>query len=150
MQMLGNVKFIGALVIRRMMSANIVLAILENLLHKPTPQSLESLAALLTVVGPFFDNPESRLRPALHGFLAQVQRIIRGGACEPRERCLLQDLLDLCSHGWSNSRPKRQERPTTLHDIAQRAAAEERPGKASLQKPPARSQPATHATAPTP
>jgi hypothetical protein len=150
MRLLGNAKLIGKLVVRKMMSAKIVLVIIESLLHKPTPASLELLAALLTVVGPFFDKPESRWRPALHGFLAQVQSIIHDGACEPRARCLLQDLLDLRKSGWNNSRPKPQEQPTTLHDVAQRAAAEEGPGTHSLRIPPARLQPATHTPTPAP
>jgi hypothetical protein len=57
-RMLGNIKFVGALLSRRMLASKVLIAISEELLSDPTSESLESLAALLTVTGPSFDTDE--------------------------------------------------------------------------------------------
>merc|ERR1719424_1507296 len=54
-RMLGNIRFVGALLVRKMLASKVMLSIMEELLQDPTPEALETLAAFLTVVGPTFD-----------------------------------------------------------------------------------------------
>jgi hypothetical protein len=120
-RMLGNLKFIGALLARKMLASKVFIAIAEELLSMSTPESLESLAAILTVVGPVFDTPMWSYRPVFNHFLEQIQGITRKPSCDSRARCLLKDVLDLRAAGWKSRRPKKVEGPTTLNDVARQA-----------------------------
>jgi hypothetical protein len=120
--MLGNIRFVGALLARKMLASKVLIAIAEELLSDPTPEALESLAALLTTTGPVFDKPEWSYRPVLNHFFEKVEAIIKSPTCEPRAKCLVKDLLDLRKAGWRSSRPQRQERPKTLEEVAQEQA----------------------------
>jgi hypothetical protein len=125
-KMLGNIKLIGALLSRKMLASKIMLAILEELLGDPTPEALESLAALLSCVGPTFDTPEWAHQPALNAVFMQAKTITQSPTTEPRARCLLKDVLDLRAAGWVNRKPKKIEGPTTLGQQAKMADANEK------------------------
>ncbi|CAK9077025.1 unnamed protein product [Durusdinium trenchii] len=56
--MLGNIKLVGGLLARGMLASKVGIAILEELLSNPTPEALESVAALLTALGSSCDRPE--------------------------------------------------------------------------------------------
>jgi len=124
-KMLGNIRFVGALVTRKMLATKVMLAICHELITEYTPETLESVAALLTVVGPTFDRAEWVGRPALSCVFKEIEAIARKPECDPRARCLLQDLLDLRAGGWKDRRPKRIEGPMKLEQVAQRAAEED-------------------------
>eukprot|EP00933_Yihiella_yeosuensis_P000349 TRINITY_DN10052_c0_g2_i1.p1 TRINITY_DN10052_c0_g2~~TRINITY_DN10052_c0_g2_i1.p1 ORF type:complete len:753 (-),score=233.86 TRINITY_DN10052_c0_g2_i1:391-2649(-) len=123
--MIGNIRFIGAILTRKMLSSQVMVGIIEELLGNPTPEALECLAALLTVIGGTFDCQGSPQRPMLNHIFDRISSIIKNRSCQPRERCLLQDVLDLRAAGWKDQRPKKMERPTTLDEVAQQKAAEE-------------------------
>eukprot|EP00418_Pyrodinium_bahamense_P076516 CAMPEP_0179056292 /NCGR_PEP_ID=MMETSP0796-20121207/23737_1 /TAXON_ID=73915 /ORGANISM="Pyrodinium bahamense, Strain pbaha01" /LENGTH=884 /DNA_ID=CAMNT_0020752963 /DNA_START=100 /DNA_END=2754 /DNA_ORIENTATION=+ len=123
-RMVGNIRFIGALLTRRLLGTKVMVAILQELLGDPTPEALEAVAVLLTAVGPTFDVPECGLHSAFNSFFARVKDLISRSSCEPRARCLLKDVVELRQAGWHSHRPQRQELPTTLEVVADRAAAE--------------------------
>lgn len=119
-RMLGNIRFVGALLARYMLASKVLIAILEELITDPTPEALETVAALLTVTGPVFDTKEWQYQKQLEDVFSHVQAIVsRKKACCQRVRCLLQDVLDLRSQGWKASRPKRFEEPMTLQAVAE-------------------------------
>lgn len=124
-RMLGNIRFVGALLTRKMLASKVLLAIMDELLSDPTPEALESLAALLTVVGPTFDGPGWSYHVALNAIFEQVKKIAKKTSTEPRVRCLLKDVLDLRAAGWRDRKPKKIEGPTTLDAVAQKRAQEE-------------------------
>mmetsp|Transcript_115281 Transcript_115281/g.322222 ORF Transcript_115281/g.322222 Transcript_115281/m.322222 type:complete len:596 (+) Transcript_115281:180-1967(+) len=124
-RMLGTIRFVGALVVRKMLVAKVMLAICAELLSDPTPEALESLAALLTVVGPKFDQDTFAGRAQLTGIFGKMEDIVHSPTCESRARCLLQDVLDLRADGWRERRPKRAEGPMKLAEVAQLAAVEQ-------------------------
>jgi len=124
-RMLGNIRFVGALLIRKMLACKVLFTIIEELLSNTTPETLESLAVLLTVVGPTFDNPEWAYYKPLAASFQQLKAISEKASCSPRAKCLLKDLLDLRARSWQDTR-KRSEGPTTLEGVARQAAAEER------------------------
>jgi len=125
-RMIGNIRFVGALLTRKMLACKVMFAIIQELLAHTTPEALESLAVLLTVVGPTFDTPDWQYCKMLNACFQQVRAIAQKASCNPRARCLLKDLLDLRARGWQDSRPKRCEGPTTLEDVARQVAAEGR------------------------
>jgi hypothetical protein len=117
-RMLGNIRFVGALLVRKMLASKVMLAIMEELLQEPTSEALESLAALLTVVGPTFDHPDWSYRATLNAIFTQVDKLTKKGSVSSRVRCLLKDVLDLRASGWQNLRPKKIEGPKKLGDVA--------------------------------
>jgi len=114
-RMLGNIRFVGALLARKMLASKVFIAILEELLGDPTPEALESAAALLRTAGPTFDTPDWMHHEALCCVFAQVEGLVqRPKACAPRSRFLLKDVLELRARNWEDIQPKRIEKPTTL------------------------------------
>mmetsp|Transcript_99863 Transcript_99863/g.187857 ORF Transcript_99863/g.187857 Transcript_99863/m.187857 type:complete len:605 (+) Transcript_99863:81-1895(+) len=123
-QMLGNIKFIGALVVRKMLAVKVMLAIIEDFLDDPSSEALESLATLLTVVGPTFDQPESAHSVQFDSFFDRVEAIVTDGRVKNRVRCLLKDVLELRASGWQDGKPKKLEEPSTLEEVAQKFQSE--------------------------
>ncbi|CAE7603128.1 unnamed protein product, partial [Symbiodinium sp. CCMP2456] len=52
----------------------------------------------------------------------QISTIVKTKKCQPRERFLLKDLLELRAAGWVTFRPRRLERAMTLSQVADSAA----------------------------
>jgi len=126
MQMLGNIKFVGALLVRQMLAAPVLFAICQELLTEATAESLESLAALLTVVGPKFDIPEWSSHAALAEVFTQLEGLTKQPTVSARVRFLLKDVLELRVARWQDRKPKKIEAPSTLKQVAHIQAAEEK------------------------
>lgn len=124
MQMLGNIKFVGALLVRKMLGAKVMLAIINELLSDSSPEALESLAALLTVVGPTFDQPECPQRPSLAVAFDRIEALSRDPCVTHRICCLLKDVLELRASCWQDHKPKKLDGPSTLDQVAQKFHAE--------------------------
>jgi len=124
MRMIGNIRFVGALFVRKMLASKVMLAIMEELLQDPTSEALESLAAFLTVVGPTFDTPDWAYRVTLNAVFAQVEKLAKKKTVPQRVRCLLKDVLDVRSLGWNDKRPKKIDGPLKLQEVAAKAAME--------------------------
>jgi len=124
MHMLGTIRLVGALLVRKMLASKVLLAIAQELLSEQTPEALETLAALLTVVGAEFDTPTFMHHVALKAIFCQVQSLAAKGSVPPRVRCLLRDVMDLRASGWLDKKPKKMEKPTTLEEVHQKAAKE--------------------------
>merc|ERR1719487_141490 len=56
--MLGNIKFVGNLLVQKMLSSKIIFQCAEQLLEAKTDETLETLAVFLTAIGPMFDNKQ--------------------------------------------------------------------------------------------
>jgi hypothetical protein len=120
-RMLGNIRFVGSLLVRKMLASKVMLAIMEELLQDPTPEALESLAALLTVVGPTFDTPDWVHRTMLNAIFTQVEKLTKKSAVPQRVRCLLKDVVEIRNMGWQDRRPKKIEGPKKLDEVASEA-----------------------------
>jgi hypothetical protein len=136
-RMIGNIRFVGALLARRMLASKVLIAILDELLGDPTAEALETCAALLTVTGPAFDTAEWSHRAAFDTVFSRVKAIVDKKTCPPRVRCILQDVLDLRLQGWKDRKPKKIEGPKTLAAVADQKAREEDTSKASTGTRPA-------------
>jgi hypothetical protein len=65
-----------------------------------SPDALEALAALLTVVGPVFDLRTWPHHAALCNTFSQMQALSSSHELPNRTRYLLRDLLELRERGW--------------------------------------------------
>lgn len=135
MQMLGNIKFVGALLVRKMLAVPVMFAIIDELLGDSSPESLESLAAFLTVVGPTFDQPEFAQQFILAAIFDQVDAKTKDSQIKNRVRCLLKDVLDLRACGWLDHKPKKLEGPSTLREVAQKLRFEASSSSKNHSKP---------------
>merc|ERR1719265_2478653 len=131
MQMLGNIKFVGALFVRKMLASKVMIGIMEILLQDPTPEALESLAAFLMVVGPTFDTPEWSGRATMTAVFVQLEKLSKKASVPNRIQCLLKDVLDVRAQNWNDRRPKKIEGPLKLKEVAKKAEFESSGGEYS-------------------
>jgi len=124
--MLGNIRFVGALLGKNMVGSQVILAITNALLAKPiVPEALECLAAFLTAVGSMFDGRQDwKHRKELNNVFAELDRISQDTEKVPaRIRCLFSDVLDLRRAGWKDQKQatKDLDGPMTLQEVQLRA-----------------------------
>jgi len=124
--MLGNIRFVGALLGKNMVGSQVILAITNALLAKPiVPEALECLAAFLTAVGSMFDGRQDwKHRKELNNVFAELDRISQDTEKVPaRIRCLFSDVLDLRRAGWKDKKQatKDADGPMTLQEVHLRA-----------------------------
>merc|ERR1712100_552806 len=86
---LGNMRFIGELLIRKLLAGKILFFIVNEMLDTNSEASLESLVELLAVVAPVLERK---------GTLRQKSKDKK--ICM-RIRCKISDLLDFRSAGWA-------------------------------------------------
>jgi hypothetical protein len=128
-RMLGNIRFVGALLARHMLASKVLISILEDLLSDPISEALESVAALLRVTGAVFDTSEWAHFERLDRIFVQLKAMASSKSCCARVKCLLLDVFELRARGWKDSASvqKRTETPTTLQAVAEKKANEEAP-----------------------
>lgn len=127
--MLGNIKFVGALLGRRMLATSVLIAVAEDLVSEPcTAESLESLAVFLTSVGGTFDRPDWQHHKRFEAIFDKVAKKKSDKSTPPRIRFLLQDVLDLRASGWENTKKAtaKSEGPMKLDEVHEKAACEEK------------------------
>lgn len=149
---LGNVKFVGELLLRGILQPQLLCTCIEDLLEcwKDCSEAIESLAALLTVAGPKFDiDKEWSHRHRLAGLFDQLSKLVESGLLAPRQRFLLKDVLDLRVSGWHGCG---QSGPKRLVEVRKEAAPAEkvieRAGASAAGLAAAFSSPTSAATAP--
>eukprot|EP00929_Paragymnodinium_shiwhaense_P119685 TRINITY_DN91579_c0_g1_i1.p1 TRINITY_DN91579_c0_g1~~TRINITY_DN91579_c0_g1_i1.p1 ORF type:complete len:578 (-),score=143.94 TRINITY_DN91579_c0_g1_i1:102-1835(-) len=112
-KMLGNVKLIGQLLHRKMLSPKILFHVAEELLTISSAEALETLAAFLRTIGAAFDTPSWNGFARLEGVFMRIELMAQDTSkVEARLRCLLQDVLDLRKNGWKER--KLPEAPVQL------------------------------------
>eukprot|EP00929_Paragymnodinium_shiwhaense_P044048 TRINITY_DN2259_c1_g1_i1.p1 TRINITY_DN2259_c1_g1~~TRINITY_DN2259_c1_g1_i1.p1 ORF type:complete len:671 (-),score=209.15 TRINITY_DN2259_c1_g1_i1:122-2134(-) len=115
---LGNMKLIGQLLNRGMLSSKLLVTCCQELLSEQdsVPDALECLAALLTEAGPTFDKMTGwSLKPLLDAVFVEVRELMQSSAVSARTRFLLRDLLDLRAGDWKDTK-----RATTGKDSPKR------------------------------
>jgi hypothetical protein len=135
--MLGNIKFVGALLQKKMLASSVLIGVAEELSSDPcTPEALESLATFLTSVGLQFDRPDWQYHKRFTAVIEQVEKKTKDKSVPARVRFLLQDLLDLRSTGWEDMKKatKKNEGPMKLEDIYEKAKAEEQNEYVAVQR----------------
>merc|ERR1712224_444387 len=101
--MLGNIKFIAALLEVKMLAEKVLIHIANDLCNAGSSHTLESLACFLTAVGPTFAQPKFRHYQDLQVIFVQVEEKSKDKSIAPRIRFLIRDLLDLQKGGWKKA-----------------------------------------------
>mmetsp|Transcript_58357 Transcript_58357/g.152718 ORF Transcript_58357/g.152718 Transcript_58357/m.152718 type:complete len:696 (+) Transcript_58357:59-2146(+) len=131
---LGNVKFVGQLLVCGMLSSRLLLQCAQELLsaHGQCAEALESLAALLTVAAPAFDTPDWSHQPQLDSIFRQLSDLTRDKSVVTRERFLLRDVLDARAAGWpARTCAAKPSAPMRLEEVRVAAGVEASPAKAT-------------------
>jgi hypothetical protein len=99
-KMLGNMRLVGQLLCRKMLSPKIIFLCVDELLRCGTEEALETLCAFLDTIGPSFDTPEWIGAAKLHEVFGLVKILSEDSGQAPRIRCLLKDVLDKKNLNW--------------------------------------------------
>lgn len=97
---LGNMRFIGELLVRKLLAAKVFFFIVNEMLDIGNDAALESLADLLSIVAPTFEQKQSIYTAPLREVFAALKKKSRDQKVLTCTRCKLCDLLDARSRGW--------------------------------------------------
>eukprot|EP00927_Polykrikos_kofoidii_P076157 TRINITY_DN7294_c0_g3_i1.p1 TRINITY_DN7294_c0_g3~~TRINITY_DN7294_c0_g3_i1.p1 ORF type:complete len:512 (+),score=61.00 TRINITY_DN7294_c0_g3_i1:42-1577(+) len=104
--MLGNVRLIGHLLNRGMLSAKIIFHCADELLSIGSPEALETLCVLLGTIGATFDTPRWQGHARLEAVFMRTELFAGDLRQCSRTRCLLKDLFDRRRNRWRDRRQK--------------------------------------------
>lgn len=99
-QMLGNMRFIGELLVRRLLATKMLLPILGELLGQGSEAAIESLVALISVVAPHFEQGPLLCAAPLKEAFAALKSKVADRNVSARVRFQIRDMLDLRARGW--------------------------------------------------
>merc|ERR1719472_776904 len=125
---LGNIKFVGNLLVQKMLSSKIIFQCSEQLMEAKTDETLETLAVFLTAIGPMFDNKQWPRYEQLSVVFDRVKALVKdkGNSVSPRIKCLLKDVLDARAQNWmGRSKKNEPEGPMKISEVARQARREE-------------------------
>lgn len=98
---LGNMRFIGDLLVRRLLAPKLLPQIVHKLLSG-SEDALESLIALISVVASEFGDKASPYQaPLLDALRVLNCKLVNKSVC-PRMCCQIQDLFDAKARGWAS------------------------------------------------
>jgi len=97
---LGNMRFIGELIVQRLLAQKLMTPIMLELLHGDEV-ALESLIAFLTIVAPCFDQKASLHHAHLQDVFTTLRRKKNDKQLSSRLHCHLSDLFDSRARGWA-------------------------------------------------
>lgn len=128
---LGNMKLIGQLLVKGMLSSDLFVECCEALLskHSQCPEALEALVALMMVAGPKFDDCACPFYLKLGRILADMSALSKDKSVPARLRFLMRDVLEARDAGWPWSRVGVKEAPAKLDKVRQDAEVVPEPCK---------------------
>jgi len=97
---LGNMRFIGDLLLRRLLAPKLLPPIVHELLGGDEDK-LESLIALLTIVAPEFEAKPSLYQAPLRDAFQVLRRKNNDKSVCPRMKCQITDLFDAKARSWA-------------------------------------------------
>lgn len=97
---LGNMRFIGQLLARKLLAAKVFFFIVNEMLDIGNDAALESLAELLQIVAPVFENKQSIYSAPLREVFAALKKKSKDSKVSTCIRCKLCDLLDARARSW--------------------------------------------------
>merc|ERR1719301_505761 len=126
--MLGNIRFVGNLLVQKMLSSKIIFQCSEQLLEAKTDETLETLAVFLTAIGPMFDSRQWPRYDKLCEYFDRVKALVKdkNSGLSQRIKCLLKDVLDARALGWQGRNKKNEpEGPMKISEVARQAKRDE-------------------------
>jgi len=104
-RMLGNLRFVGELLVRKLLVGKILLAVAEELLSIGDGASIEAAVTLLEVAGPSFDRDSWAFVSRLRAIFSMLRPMSKEPSIPMRVRCIVKDLLDYRDRGWCTKAP---------------------------------------------
>ena len=128
-RMLGNIRLIGELYKKKMLTERIMHECITTLLgqdQNPDEEDVESLCKLMSTIGEMIDH--SRAKVHMDGYFDKMKKLSNNMKLSPRVRFMLKDSIDLRKNKWQQRR--KVEGPKKIEEV-HRDAAQERQAQAS-------------------
>ncbi|KAJ7520114.1 hypothetical protein O6H91_20G066900 [Diphasiastrum complanatum] len=125
-RMLGNIRFIGELYKKSMLTERIMHECIKKLLgeyQNPEEEDIEALCKLMTTIGRIIDHPKAKAH--LDAYFDRMNDLSSNKKLSSRLRFMLKDVIDLRRNGWQERR--KVEGPKKIDEV-HRDAAQERQG----------------------
>eukprot|EP01102_Stenamoeba_stenopodia_P005462 TRINITY_DN1613_c0_g1_i1.p1 TRINITY_DN1613_c0_g1~~TRINITY_DN1613_c0_g1_i1.p1 ORF type:complete len:1150 (+),score=239.88 TRINITY_DN1613_c0_g1_i1:98-3547(+) len=120
-KMLGNIKFIGELYKRKMLTEMIMHQCIKLLLSgdikNPSPDNIESLCVLMKKIGKIIDH--SKAEPYMKEYFQRIKELSTNKNLESRIRFMLEDVIELRANKWVPRR--KDDNPKTIKEIHREA-----------------------------
>ncbi|XP_038971432.1 eukaryotic translation initiation factor 4G-like [Phoenix dactylifera] len=128
-RMLGNIRLIGELYKKRMLTEKIMHGCIKKLLgqyQNPDEEDIEALCKLMSTIGKMIDHP--RAKEHMDAYFDMMAKLSTHQKLSSRVRFLLRDAIDLRKNKWQQRR--KVEGPKKIEEV-HREAAQERQAQAS-------------------
>ncbi|KAL8500493.1 hypothetical protein ACS0TY_020186 [Phlomoides rotata] len=133
-RMLGNIRLIGELYKKRMLTERIMHECINKLLghyQNPDEENIEALCKLMSTIGEMIDHPKAKeFMDAYYDIMAQLSNNMK---ISSRVRFMLKDAIDLRKNKWQQRR--KVEGPKKIEEV-HRDAAQERQAQSRLGRVP--------------
>jgi translation initiation factor 4G len=129
-RMLGNIRFIGELFKKQMLSERIMHTCIQKLLsdpENPDEEDVEALCKLLSTIGGQLDHQKAKSH--MDAYANRILGLSKNQTLSSRHRFMCQDVLEMRSKGWRMRR--KEEGPKKIGDVhkdAQREASNQARG----------------------
>ncbi|KAH9607472.1 hypothetical protein KSS87_019369 [Heliosperma pusillum] len=128
-RMLGNIRLIGELYKKRMLTERIMHECIKKLLgnyENADEENIEALCKLMSTIGDMIDHPKAKEH--MDAYFVIMRQLSNDMKLSSRVRFMLKDTIDLRKNKWQQRR--KVEGPKKIEEV-HRAAAQERMGQAT-------------------
>ncbi|KAJ4950620.1 hypothetical protein NE237_027452 [Protea cynaroides] len=131
-RMLGNIRLIGELYKKKMLTERIMHECIKKLLgydshyQNPDEEDIEALCKLMTTIGEIIDHPIAKVH--MDAYFEMMMKLSNNMKLSSRVRFMLKDAIDLRKNKWQQRR--KVEGPKKIEEV-HRDAAQERQAQAS-------------------
>nr|GMD38180.1 eukaryotic translation initiation factor 4G isoform X1 [Ipomoea batatas] len=130
-RMLGNIRLIGELYKKKMLTERIMHECIKNLLgetenQNPDEENIEALCKLMSTIGEMIDHAKAKVH--MDAYFAWMANLSINMKLSSRVRFMLKDAIDLRKNNWQQRR--KVEGPKKIEEV-HRDAAQERQAQAS-------------------
>ncbi|XVE76803.1 hypothetical protein DITRI_Ditri13aG0009700 [Diplodiscus trichospermus] len=128
-QMLGNIRLIGELYKKKMLTERIMHECIKKLLgecENPDEEDIEALCKLMSTIGEMIDHPKAKVY--MDYYFERMAKLSNNMKLSSRVRFMLKDAIDLRKNKWQQRR--KVEGPKKIEEV-HRDAAQERQAQAS-------------------
>ncbi|XP_027083263.1 eukaryotic translation initiation factor 4G [Coffea arabica] len=124
-RMLGNIRLLGELYKKKMLSERLMHDCIQKLLGKhdsPEEDDVEALCELMNTVGEVIDHPKAKVQ--MNACFEVMKNLLNNSELSSRMRFILKDVIDLRKNRWQQRR--RVEGPKKIDELHIDAAQERR------------------------
>lgn len=128
-RMLGNIRLIGELYKKKMLTERIMHECIKKLLgqyENPDEEDVEALCKLMSTIGEMIDHP--RAKDYMDAYFDRMEKLSNNMKLSSRVRFMLKDAIELRKNKWQQRR--KVEGPKKIEEV-HRDAAQERQAQAS-------------------